>query len=524
MLDNLNQPMGSTIGILKDGRTVQQAIDDLSAGWVFVDAQAGNTDTERLLAAVAVGKTMKVAVKLTGGKTYTLTGTTPLEIDLANFSFGTTGGRAKIDASAFTGPTALWIHATGAYPTPMYQNSANVMENIELMGGLRSGVDGWTWGSRGLVTGTQYNGQCNIRNCTVYRFDNNIMCTDSTWRYKVVNCMISTALTSVFNAPSGLRDSGESITFDDTQFSDANNAPFIVACASFSIGMSGSSILNTLVRISGMGAVLTLTNMGNYENPGKTSWVRYLELTGQDSRLIVMASTVVINQPAAQTRPVFYIGAGAIAEFIAVKFPGNLYMFHVDNPDKMRTFCEGPGTVRTSLCSYDIVSGAGNIPIHRSLNRFFNSGFENDLQNWTVNTSGQSTQLAEVVTDDTNTGTGKAVKLTSITAYSIYATTNVPVTSGEQFATFIAYKILKAGSDTNAGSITVSFYSKPDGQGVQIGSGSTSSFSSDVQTSWAAGGLFCRGVAPVGAQSAQVAIRVRGGAIVLVDDVVVNFV
>ncbi|MDS7717382.1 hypothetical protein NXH46_26765, partial [Klebsiella pneumoniae] len=29
MLNNLNQPKGSTIGVLKDGRTIQQAIDGL---------------------------------------------------------------------------------------------------------------------------------------------------------------------------------------------------------------------------------------------------------------------------------------------------------------------------------------------------------------------------------------------------------------------------------------------------------------------------------------------------------------
>lgn len=37
------------------------------------------------------------------------------------------------------------------------------------------------------------------------------------------------------------------------------------------------------------------------------------------------------------------------------------------------------------------------------------------------------------------------------------------------------------------------------------------------------GGLFCRGVAPVGAVSAEISLSVRDGAEVILDDVIVNF-
>ncbi|WPJ49361.1 hypothetical protein RCIP0018_00046 [Klebsiella phage RCIP0018] len=52
MLNNLNQPKGSTIGVLKDGRTIQQAIDEIEevktrkGKWtpkIIGDGTAGNT-------------------------------------------------------------------------------------------------------------------------------------------------------------------------------------------------------------------------------------------------------------------------------------------------------------------------------------------------------------------------------------------------------------------------------------------------------------------------------------------------
>lgn len=36
MLDNFNQPKGSTIGVLKDGRTIQEVIDELGTKYSYV--------------------------------------------------------------------------------------------------------------------------------------------------------------------------------------------------------------------------------------------------------------------------------------------------------------------------------------------------------------------------------------------------------------------------------------------------------------------------------------------------------
>ncbi|WP_459567728.1 hypothetical protein, partial [Enterobacter asburiae] len=84
-------------------------------------------------------------------------------------------------------------------------------------------------------------------------------------------------------------------------------------------------MLNTPVVISGNGASLLIDGMGNNENPGKSSWMRYVEVTGIGARFILQSSTLVCNGPSSQTRPLVLVGAKARAIFIAVKFPGNLY-------------------------------------------------------------------------------------------------------------------------------------------------------------------------------------------------------
>lgn len=51
MLDNFNQPKGSTIGVLKDGRTIQEAFDSLPR----LESFSGSTATDKLRAAITLG-------------------------------------------------------------------------------------------------------------------------------------------------------------------------------------------------------------------------------------------------------------------------------------------------------------------------------------------------------------------------------------------------------------------------------------------------------------------------------------
>lgn len=51
MLDRLNQPKGSTIGVLRDGRTIQEAFDSMPQLRSF----KGDTPSDRLRAAITMG-------------------------------------------------------------------------------------------------------------------------------------------------------------------------------------------------------------------------------------------------------------------------------------------------------------------------------------------------------------------------------------------------------------------------------------------------------------------------------------
>lgn len=68
MLDKLNQPKGSTIGVLRDGRSIQEAFDEIPSLLSF----SGSTPTEKLKAAIAAGisEITIPPVEENGGKPY----------------------------------------------------------------------------------------------------------------------------------------------------------------------------------------------------------------------------------------------------------------------------------------------------------------------------------------------------------------------------------------------------------------------------------------------------------------------
>lgn len=46
---------------------------------------------------------------------------------------------------------------------------------------------------------------------------------------------------------------------------DASGAPIIIACDAFNLGLDGTSTLNTRVQITGNGATVSMSGMGNIE-------------------------------------------------------------------------------------------------------------------------------------------------------------------------------------------------------------------------------------------------------------------
>ncbi|SAV89010.1 endo-N-acetylneuraminidase [Klebsiella pneumoniae] len=513
---------GTSLVTHSDGVTVERHLNVLNRRTSFVMPEDfPGTDTEQLLAANSYAKANSVNFQLQPGKTYVLTGSVGLDIDLGYFSFGCAFGRAGIDATGFTGDAAIWVHSSAPYSLG-YRVHSNIMRGVSVVGSLKG------TGQAGIITGNKnnnangtYNGDCNTMHCSFKNFDKLLLATNSTWRYKFTDCGFTTELTGTTHAlhfPAGLLDSGESISFDNCKIYDTKGAKILLECANFAIGMSGTSILNCPVEITGAGALINLDKTSNIENPVASAWYRYVKVTGVGARFNFNGCTIVCNNPSVQTQPLFEVGPNAFLDFSHVKMPGNHYLFQ-NGTEGLRTFVEGDGYVIATSVIADIASGAGNIPLHKSLNPTRNSGFETgDLSSWSFNNQGSASQTCVVGTAYKKTGTYGA-RMTSFGSLSCFLTQNVKVTQHNYYTATCQINTITAGTGTTAGALTVTFY---DRAGNAIQSGASSSFT-NTPSGWQSVGQFIQGRVPQAAEYCEVSIRCREGAVIDVDNFIINF-
>lgn len=513
---------GTSLVTHSDGIPLDDYIEIFNRRTKFIMPEDfSGTDTEQLLAANTYAKANSVNLVLQPGKTYTLTGSTGLDIDLGYFSFGCPFGRAGIDATGFTGDAPIWVHSSAPYSVA-YRVHSNIMRGVSVVGSLKgTGQAGIIIGNKNNNANGTYNGDCNIMHCSFKNFDKLLLATNSTWRYKFTDCGFTTELTGTTHAmhfPSGLSDSGESISFDNCKIYDTKGAKILLECANFSIGMPGTSILNCPVEISGAGSLINLDSASNIENPGASVWYRYVKVTGAGARFNFNGCTIVCNNPSAQTQPLFEVGTNAFLDFSHVKMPGNNYLFQ-NGTEGLRTFVEGDGYVIATSVIADISSGSGNIPLHKSLNPARNSGFETgDLTSWSFNNQGSPNQTCVVGTEYKKTGTYGA-RMTSFGSLSCYLTQNVKVTQHNYYTTTCQINTITAGTGTTAGGLAVTFY---DRAGNAIQSGASSSFT-NTPSGWQSAGQFIQGRVPQAAEYCEVSIRCREGAVIDVDNFIINF-
>ncbi|MHB3504958.1 hypothetical protein [Klebsiella pneumoniae] len=514
---------GSSLVMHSDGKTVQQYINILNRRTNFVMPEDfTGTDTQQLLAAINYAKTSGIGrVELTAGKTYTLTGTSGLEIDLGYFSFGCIFGCATIDATNFTGDAAVWVHSSAPYLEGNRIHS-NKLKGIEVKGTIRgAGQSGIIIGNKNNNANGTYNGDCHIEDCSFETFDKVLLATNSTWRYKFINCGFTNEAmggTHIMHFPAGLSDSGESMGFINCKIYDTKRALLSIDCANFAIAMPGTSILNCPIEINGAGSLLMLDSAANIENPGATAWYRYAKVTGVAARFLLNGCTLVCNQPSLQTQPIFEVTPNAFIDFSHVKSPGNNYPFQ-NGVEGFRTFVEGDGYVIATASISDIASGVGNIPLHKSLNPTRNFGFgTGDLSSWSFNNQGSVSQTCVVDAAYKKTGSYGA-RMTSIGSLSCYLTQNVKVTGHTYFTTSLIVRTVTPGSGTTAGQLTVTFY---DRAGVKIQDGPSSTFSNSV-TDWVSVGQFVQGRVLQSAEYCEVSIRCREGSVIDVDSFIINF-
>lgn len=513
---------GTSLVTHSDGIQLDDYIDIFNRRSKFIMPEdLPGTDTEQLQSALSYAKSNKVNVVLQAGKTYYVTGSQGLEVDLGYYSFESPNGIAYIDFTGCTATYCLWVHSSRPYPDGS-ENHCTSMRGIK----FKSSVKGI--GQRLLLTGNNndssngtYNGDCKIENCIFSTADIVLGASNSTWRYKFINCgfmMESTGGTYAMHFPDGISDSGESVTFQNCKIFDMKGCPILVECASFAIGMPGTSVLNTPIKITGNGAMVILDSAANIENPGASAWYRYGEVTGIAARLILNGCTLVCNNPSLQTRPLFHVGANAFIDVTLVKTPGNDYLFQ-NGDEGLRTFVEGDGYVTASHCIGDILSGVGNIPLHKSLNPTLNPGFETgDLSSWKFNNQGSASQTCVVGTAYKKTGTYGA-RMTSFGSLSCFLYQKVKVTQHGYYSTTCQINTITAGTGTTAGALTVTFY---DRAGNPIQSGASSNFT-NTPSGWQSVGRFIQGRVPQAAEYCEVSIRCREGAVIDVDNFIINF-
>lgn len=513
---------GTSLVMHSNGQTIEKHIDTLNRRTSFVMPEDfRGTDTQQLLAAISYAKTNGIGrIELIAGKTYTLTGTTGLDIDLGYFSFGCIFGCSTIDATGFAGDAAVWVHSSAPYLEGNRIHS-NKLRGIEVKGTINGiGQSLIIIGNKNNIDGT-YNGDCHIEDCSFKTCDKVLLATNSTWRYKFINCGFTNEMTGgthIMHFPAGLADSGESVSFVNCKIYDTKRALLAVDCANFAIGMPGTSVLNCPIEINGAGALVILDSAANIENPGATAWYRYAKVTGVAARLVMNGCTLVCNQPALQTKPIFEVAPNAFIDFSHVKFPGNNYQFQ-NGVEGFRTFVEGDGYVIGTASIADIASGVGNIPPHKSLNPTRNFGFgTGDLSSWSFNNQGSVSQTCVVDAAYKKTGSYGA-RMTSIGSLSCYLTQNVKVTGHTYFTTSLLVRTVTPGSGTTAGQLTVTFY---DRAGVKIQDGPSSTFFNSV-TDWVSVGQFVQGRVLQSAEYCEVSVRCREGAVIDVDSFIINF-
>lgn len=235
---------GTSLITHSDGTRLDNYIEIFNRRSKFIMPEdfSGN-DTEQLQSALSYAKSNKVNVVLQAGKTYHVTGSQGLEVDLGYYSFESPNGIAYIDFTGCTAPYCLWVHSSRPYPAGS-ENHCTSMRGIKVKGAIQNiGQQLLLIGNNNNSGNGTYNGDCKIENCMFSTADIVLGGSNSTWRYKFINCgfmMESTGGTYAMHFPAGLSDSGESITFQNCKIFDMKGCPILVECASFAIGMPGT--------------------------------------------------------------------------------------------------------------------------------------------------------------------------------------------------------------------------------------------------------------------------------------------
>lgn len=508
--DTASADNGGTILVDVSGRRwKRQFVGAVNLRWFEGSFNGVGDDTTAILTAVEYVRDNKGKLNIPAGN-YVYSGTSTINVDLGLFSVESEGG-AVINCASFTGTNVCRVFSSLTYPSSVYTNPTNTMKGLAFVGGRVDGTVGLLVGM--LTTAKAYSGNLHIVDCTFDAFDTNIKMGNTAWRIAFYNVASRYGKTHNYHAPADITESGEDMNFYGCMFADGGE--ILIEKSNYSMNLHSCSILNTKLHISGTAAFVRMYG-GNMENPGAGSFYKYAVLdASHTARLDFIGTTVVCNNAALFIDTPFDVSTRNIIAFNNVKYTSSLNA--IETTADNRTLVSGAGEVMSINSSLELNSGGVKFPIHTSMNRLHNSGFElGNTNGWTINNSGQASQTAVASATAKRNGT-YGLLVTSIVGQSIFVNQQIQLTVGLQFICSGWVKVATAAASGNAGSITVTFYTQT---GTQISSQS-SAIPNTVGDFYVNGGFLC-GVVPQGTFYATVSLSALNGAVIYFDDILIN--
>lgn len=451
---------------------------------------------------------------------YKWKGSSSLDIDQTKSGI-TALGRVRVDCTEVTADYLITIGSSFKYlPAPYYNNLEPALDGFYFFGNKTTDRKGLLCGFREQQATKGYDGQTEIRNCTFDKFDVNIEMGHHSWRFVFWKCNSLNAKHEhgILNAPAGLHDSGEILSFYHCQFFDGAGSNIHAGCASYTWCFYSCSFLNITFFVTG--GVNTVNCYGcNFENPGSTSTRRYVDITAPHTSVFnIFGGSIVTNPSATFTQAPFNVSENNYLNIRGIKFPGGNNLT-TEAELGYRALVAGDGYVKTEGCIVELKSGGQNIPIHKSMSMLENWNFKS-LSGWAENKGGQSTTVIEAVSGVGPKG-GAAAHFKVADGAPCFLTQSFAIRELGNFIASYMAKVVTAGAESNVITVNADFKSKA---GTKLGGTSSNISATTAASEWTAFGGFLRGQLPAGTATVEISIRVNKGAEVYIANVLTNVV
>lgn len=441
---------------------------------------------------------------------YKLTGSATFQIDLGKFSI-VGEGDVSFDCSEFTGTDVFQIFSSAGYPNGPYKNTKHRFAGITILGGK-------VVGRHGILVGHashRYNGQLNIENVAIARFDRNHHYTHNAWRIAWLNCTFIDAISRLAIAPSGLTNAGEVIHYSNCQFSDGSG-DIEWACSGWQVDMVGCSVLNTTMYVTGQGVTVNMFG-GNIENPNARDFYEYINVAANTCRVTLFGTRLTMNNPSLFTDSPFKVALGSTLQFFGVKWPDGEFRF--EDATGQYAFCAGEGLVLARGSTYQPMSGGKKAVLSLASNCLRNGDFEEGtMDGWLISGTGATAPTASISSSYPYKGV-HCCRLTSAEAGIVSIAQKVACRPGDLVMASAHAKLIVAARNGKHGFLAVEFF---DSLGNILPGQSFVSNVGSNDKQWSIKGQALTRQTPAGAAYAGVRAMAQQGAVIDFDGIVLN--